>query len=92
LLVWSVDGAEISRLTGVAAAGEGPHRAAPMRIVVNLAVGGTFAGHRILGPTSSWWGDAMVPASFPRLDWTSASFEVSDVRFTPLDRAVLGER
>ncbi len=39
------------------------------RLVMNLAVGGSFAGDRLLGPTSPWWGDTQVPDVFPDLGW-----------------------
>ncbi len=90
LLVWSLDGVEIARVTGLADAGSGPHRAAPMRLVVNLAVGGTFAGDRLLGPTSPWWGSSIVPDEFPDLGWASASMTVAEARFTALDALLLG--
>ncbi|MEZ5375472.1 MAG: glycoside hydrolase family 16 protein [Acidimicrobiales bacterium] len=90
LLIWSIDGVEIDRMTGPATADEGPHRAAPMRLVVNLAVGGTLAGDRLLGPTSPWWGSSMVPAAYPDLGWSSASMTIVDARFTALDDLLLG--
>ncbi len=89
LLVWSVDGVEIHRLAGPAEATDGPHRAGEMRLVLNLAVGGSFAGDRLVGRDGGWWGDARVPAGFPDQGWSEASMLVSDVRFTPLDEDVL---
>ncbi len=90
LLVWSLDGVEIDRVSGPAAADAGPHRAAPMRLIVNLAVGGTFAGDRELGRTSPWWGSSVVPSSYPNLDWTSARVDLVAARFVSLDELVLG--
>ncbi len=89
LLVWSVDGIEIDRVAGPATAAEGPHRAGPMRLVMNLAVGGSFAGDRLVGRNGGWWGDARVPAGYPDHQWSQASLIVGDVRFTPLDEVVL---
>ncbi len=90
LLVWTLDGVEIDRVVGEANATWGPHRAAPMRLIANLAVGGTFAGDRELGPTSPWWGSSMVPSTYPDVGWTSASLDLVDARFVPLDQLVFG--
>ncbi len=89
LLIWTLDGVEIDRVTGPADSTMGPHRATPMRLIANLAVGGSFAGDRLLGPTSGWWGSSVVPAAYPELDWTTASLQVLEARFTGLDDAVL---
>ncbi len=89
LLIWTLDGVEIDRVTGPATSTMGPHRAAPMRLIVNLAVGGSFAGDRLLGPGSQWWGSSIVPDSYPDLDWDTASLHVLEARFTSLDDAVL---
>ncbi len=88
-LRWSLDGQEVMRVTGVIEGSEalrqGPHRANPVRIVVNLAVGGTFAGDRLVGREGRWWGDARVPQGFPNLDWDEAIFQLRNFAFEPLE-------
>jgi hypothetical protein len=54
------------------------------RLVMNLAAGGTFAGERLLGPTSPWWGDTRVPDVFPDLGWDIADLVVHEVRYLPM--------
>lgn len=83
LLVWSVDGVEVHRVAGLTA-GDGAHRTAPMRIIANLAVGGSFAGDHLVGRNGEWWGDAKVPAFFPNVGWSTAELVISDIRFTAL--------
>lgn len=84
LLVWSVDDIEVFRIAGRAGRDQGPHRAHPMRLVINLAVGGSFSGDRLLGPTGDWWGDARVPAGYPDTEWSTAQLSLIEARFRPM--------
>lgn len=91
LLIWELDGVEVGRVAGTMESDSGgnviagPHRDAPMRLIVNLAVGGSFAGDRLVGRHGQWWGDAMVPDSFPDVGWTAAEFVIHEATFTPLN-------
>lgn len=84
VLVWLYDGVETMSIAGPANDAFGPHRSHDMFMIINLAVGGTFAGDFILGPTSPWWGDARVPYSFPDQNWSVAVMTVESVLFTPI--------
>ncbi len=84
LLIWLIDDQEVFRVAGPADAEFGPHRTAPMYLIANLAVGGSFAGDTLLGPSSQWWGDARVPDTFPNVGWTEATLGVDSISFTPL--------
>ncbi len=84
LLIWLIDDEEVFRVAGPANADVGPHRSEPMYLIANLAVGGSFSGDRLLGPSSQWWGDARVPESFPDVGWTEATLGIDSISFTPL--------
>lgn len=75
LLIWRIDGRVVSVVAGrVESLDRGPHRLAPMRLVVNTAVGGSFAGSQEIGRDGMWLGEALVPESYPSL--LDATFEV----------------
>ncbi len=83
LLRWLVDGEEVFVIAGPVDALAGPHRTAPMQLIVNLAVGGVFAGDRQIGRFGQWWGDARVPSSFPDVGWDEATLQLQAVRVSP---------
>lgn len=83
LLRWLVDGEEVFVIAGPVDSAAGPHRTAPMQLIVNLAVGGVFAGDREIGRFGQWWGDARVPASFPEVGWSEATLELRALRLGP---------
>ncbi len=84
LLQWYVDGELVRTVAGPVAADRGPHRVAPMHLIINLAVGGVFAGDLQIGRNGQWWGDARVPGSFPDVGWNEARLVVGGVEFSPL--------
>lgn len=86
LLRWLIDGEEIAVIAGPVNADAGPHRTRPMRLILNVAVGGVFAGDLNIGRNGSWWGDARVPAGFPDLGWDVVEMRIADVRYEPFGR------
>ncbi len=85
LIVWRLDDEVVYVVAGeVATVESGPHRAQPMHVIINTAVGGNYAGGQLIGRNGEWWGDAQVPDSFPNLGWDSASLTVHGVRYTPV--------
>lgn len=84
VIVWEIDGVVLATVS--TGGWNGPVIGEPdHRLVLNLAVGGTFAGERILGPDSAWWGDSAVPPGYPEPGWETAELLVDEVRFTPID-------
>ena len=83
MVVEFLDGEEVFVIAGPVDALAGPHRTAPMQLIVNLAVGGVFAGDRQIGRFGQWWGDARVPSSFPDVGWSEAALELQAVRISP---------
>lgn len=82
---FEVDGTLVWSFATATEAGSAVARPPDHRLVMNLAVGGTFAGDRLLGPTSPWWGDSRVPDAFPRLGWEVADLVVHEVRYLPME-------
>lgn len=66
LLIWRIDGDVVHVHTGrVDSFDAGPHRSAPMMLIVNTAVGGSFAGTAEIGREGAWLGEALIPPSHP---------------------------
>lgn len=62
-----------------------PLSAAPdHRLVLDLAIGGSFAGEGVIGRNSDWWGDASPPPGWPSMDWERATLVVHEIRHLPL--------
>lgn len=79
LLIWRINGNVVNVHTGrVHSLSSGEHNADPMMLIVNTAVGGSFAGEREIGRTGSWLGEALVPTSYPAP--LGASFAVHEIR------------
>ncbi|MFN3219270.1 MAG: family 16 glycosylhydrolase [Acidimicrobiales bacterium] len=81
---FEVDGEVVWSFATATEAGSPVARPPDHRLVMNLAAGGTFAGDRLLGPTSPWWGDTRVPEAFPDLGWETADLVVHEVRYLPM--------
>ncbi|MFT7600506.1 MAG: hypothetical protein ACI8TP_003449 [Acidimicrobiales bacterium] len=84
LLVWTVGDQTVATVTGPAVAGAGIHRTADMMLIMNLAVGGSFGGERIVDGGTGWQPGSLVPASFPDLGWKEARLVVYELRVTGL--------
>lgn len=85
LLLWKLDGKVVHALGGYVTTFEtGPHRDSDMRLIINTAVGGSFAGGELIGRDGGWWGDSRAPEGFGNLDWNEAVFAISGVKFAPL--------
>jgi hypothetical protein len=80
LLMWRIDG-DIALVVGghVSTFDTGPHRSRPMRLVLNTAVGGSFAGEELIGRYGQWWGDSRTPQDFPNLSWRQAELRINSV-------------
>ena len=79
LLLWRLDGTTVGVHAGrVDSVTTGPHNADPMMLIVNTAVGGSFAGEQQIGRTGNWLGEALVPNSYP--DSLSAEFVVHEIQ------------
>ncbi len=79
VLIWRIDGEIAHVVTGrVDTFDSGPHRAGEMMLIVNTAVGGTFAGTAEIGREGAWLGEAIVPASYPQP--IDATFTLQNVR------------
>ena len=79
LLIWRIDGEVTHAITGrVDSFDTGPHQSGEMMLLINTAVGGTFAGTVEIGRDGHWLGEALVPDSYPQpLD---ATFIVDNLR------------
>ncbi len=85
LLLWKLDGKVVHALGGYVTTFEtGPHRNGDMRLIINTAVGGSFAGGDLIGRDGGWWGDTRAPEGFGTLDWSEAKFVVYSAVFDPL--------
>ncbi len=81
LLVWRLDGEVVKVHTGrVDSLDDGAHRSAPMRLIVNTAVGGSFSGSAEIGREGDWLGEALVPNSYP--SELRATFAINDLHAT----------
>ncbi len=79
LLIWRLDGEAVSVRTGrVDSFGQGMHRSAPMKLIINTAVGGSFAGTNEVGRDGHWLGEALVPANYPTP--INATFSITEIR------------
>lgn len=81
LLIWRLDGEVVNVHTGrVDTLATGAHRDEPMMLIVNTAVGGSFAGDREIGRTGAWLGEALVPKAYPgtlRSDFVVSNIQVA---------------
>lgn len=85
LIVWRLDGEVVYVVAGeVSTIDSGPHRAQPMHLIINTAVGGNFAGDQLVGRDGQWWGDARLPVGYPDVGWTEVDLVVHAVAVTPL--------
>ena len=79
LLIWRIDGDVVKVHTGIVnTLATGEHRDEPMMLIVNTAVGGSFAGAREIGRSGEWLGEALVPDTYPAP--LSADFVVADMQ------------
>lgn len=85
LLIWRIDDRVVHVMGGhVAGFDTGPHRNMGMRLIVNTAVGGTFAGETLIGRFGGWWGDSKAPAEFGERKWLPSELVVHSVSHIPL--------
>ena len=79
LLIWRIDGEVVHVVADqVDSFDSGPHRSGDMMLLINTAVGGTFAGPSEIGQDGEWLGEALVPASYP--DLLEAEFNVTNLQ------------
>ncbi len=78
MLIWWIDGVIAHVVTErVDSFDSGPHQSGPMMLIVNHAVGGTFAGSLEIGRDGGWLGEALVPSTYPEV--LDATFTVSNL-------------
>lgn len=81
LIIWRLGGEVVSVRTGrVESFDIGMHRSAPMNLIINTAVGGSFAGTSEIGRDGEWLGEALVPANYPTP--INATFSITEIQAT----------